>query len=68
MKKAIPPAPLISSVNLLLENVNANSFAELGLIGKNCIRPWLRSMTSMLISKDPLPKSSYPGQPRGELI
>jgi hypothetical protein len=38
-------------MNLLLENVNANPFAELGLIGKNCIRPWPRSMIAMLIRK-----------------
>ncbi|MBY0271788.1 MAG: hypothetical protein K2X02_00010 [Alphaproteobacteria bacterium] len=59
MKKTILPALLVSSVYLLPENVNANPFMELGLIGKNCVKLWPRSMTSTLTSKDSLPKSSY---------
>lgn len=61
MKKTILPTLLISSVSLLPENVNANPFAELGLIGKNCIRLWPRSMAPTLISRDPLPNSCYRG-------
>lgn len=60
MKKIILSTTLlIGSLSLLPENVKANPFAELGLIGKNCMRPWPRSRTPTLISRDPFSRSNY---------
>lgn len=60
MKKIILSTTLlIGSLSLLPENVKANPFAELGLIGKNCMRLWPRSMTPTLISRDPFSRSNY---------
>ena len=60
MKKIILSTTLlIGSLSLLSENVEANPFAELGLIGKNCMRLWPRSKAPTLISRDPFSRSNY---------
>ncbi len=56
---------LIGSLSLLPENVKANPFAELGLIGKNCMKLGPRSMAPRLISRDPLLRSNYLRSYRG---
>jgi serine protease inhibitor len=58
-KAALATTLLIGSLSLLPENVKANPFAELALIGKNCMRLSPRPMAPTFIRRDPFLRSNY---------